>query len=262
MSPRVATAGIFFVNGAVIGSWAAHIPFVRDHLDVSKTTIGLCLLAMAAVNRRVGRTPLVRGGLGMAAVALGAALLAGAPWAAIPALVLVGLGVANAVPLFFSAAARIPGMDPGPGMAAVTTTGYLGLLAGPPLLGILADATSLPTALGLTAVLTAGAALACGPALAGTERTGLCTTLMLILAALSFFLSALTPIRLEPMPASQAKMIVSTFAAGIVAAIAGSLCLNLHACVIRHLFVWACPRVARTSPHKTAESEARQLRKF
>lgn len=48
MSPRLATFLVFGVNGAMIGTWVAHIPWLQDHLDVSKATLGLCLLCMAA----------------------------------------------------------------------------------------------------------------------------------------------------------------------------------------------------------------------
>jgi cyanate permease len=53
--------------------------------------------------------------------------------------------VANAVPLLFSAAGRVP--PSGPSLAAVFTVGYTGFIAGPPLIGVLADAASLPAAL-------------------------------------------------------------------------------------------------------------------
>src|SRR5438067_1420912 len=48
MSPRVATFLVFGVNGAMIGTWVAHIPWLQDHLGISKATLGLCLLCMAA----------------------------------------------------------------------------------------------------------------------------------------------------------------------------------------------------------------------
>src|SRR5215218_7901122 len=48
MSPRWATFTVFAVNGAMIGTWVAHIPWLQDRLDVSKTTIGFGLLCMAA----------------------------------------------------------------------------------------------------------------------------------------------------------------------------------------------------------------------
>jgi MFS family permease len=63
-------------------------------------------------------------------------------------LIAMGLGLANAVPVIFSAAARIPGIG-GSGVALVSTFGYLGFLAGPPLIGAVAHGTGLTLALGL-----------------------------------------------------------------------------------------------------------------
>jgi predicted MFS family arabinose efflux permease len=48
MSPRLATFLVFGVNGAMIGTWVAHIPWLQDHLGLSKATLGVCLLCMAA----------------------------------------------------------------------------------------------------------------------------------------------------------------------------------------------------------------------
>jgi MFS family permease len=46
MTPRWATAGVFFVNGTGIGTLLAHLPYVRAELGVSKGVLGTCLLAM------------------------------------------------------------------------------------------------------------------------------------------------------------------------------------------------------------------------
>lgn len=116
------------------------------------------------LNRLVGARRLLRGGGMLAAASLAAMLLVGEAWLALPALLLVGLGVANGVPLLFSAAGRTRDMAPGPAIAAVSTMGYFGLLAGPPLLGFVADATSMPIALSITAVLLATVALLAGRA--------------------------------------------------------------------------------------------------
>ena len=75
-------------------------------------------------------------------------LLAGSAQVALVALFLVGLGVANGVPLMFSAAGRQPGTAPGPGIAAVSSTGSIGFLLGPPIIGFIAGAATLPWALG------------------------------------------------------------------------------------------------------------------
>ena len=99
------------------------------------------------VNRRVGPVALLRGGAVLTAVPLTAMLLVGSPAVAMASLFLVGLGVANGVPLMFSAAGRQPGTAPGPGIAAVSSTGSIGFLLGPPIIGFLAGATALPWAL-------------------------------------------------------------------------------------------------------------------
>lgn len=101
------------------------------------------------VNRRIGPVALLRAGAVLTAVPLAAMLVIGSASVALPALFLVGLGVANGVPLMFSAAGRRGRGAPGPAIAAVSSTGSLGFLLGPPLIGFLAGATSLTWALGI-----------------------------------------------------------------------------------------------------------------
>jgi predicted MFS family arabinose efflux permease len=66
----------------------------------------------------------------------------------------VGAGMSVIVPLTFSAAGNTPGLPAGAGIAGVATLGYAGFLAGPPLIGLVADATSLRLALLLVVGLT------------------------------------------------------------------------------------------------------------
>ena len=101
------------------------------------------------INHRIGAVALLRWGALLTGLPLGAMLLVGQPAAALAGLFLVGLGVANGVPLMFSAAGRQPDTPPGPGIAAVSSMGSLGFLAGPPVIGFIADASSLPWALAL-----------------------------------------------------------------------------------------------------------------
>ena len=98
-----------------------------------------------ALVRRLGAERVLRGGAALAAVALGLTLLVGHPVVALAGFALVGLGVANGVPVLFSAAGRT--RTPGPAIAAVSTMGYVAFLGGPPFLGFLADAVTLPWAL-------------------------------------------------------------------------------------------------------------------
>ncbi len=106
-----------------------------------------------AVAVRIGAERLLRGGAAVAGVALGGLLAIGDPAVALPGLALVGLGVANGVPLLFSAAGRTSA--PGPAIAAVGTMGYVAFLGGPPFIGFLADAIGLPVALATVCAATA-----------------------------------------------------------------------------------------------------------
>jgi MFS family permease len=112
------------------------------------------------LNRRLGAATLMRWGSALAAVALAGMLVAASVPVAIVGFFLVGVGVANAVPIVFSAAGHTPGKESGPNIAAVSSMGSIGFLAGPPFFGFLADATSLPLALGTLCIGLAAVVLA------------------------------------------------------------------------------------------------------
>jgi len=63
------------------------------------------------------------------------------------------LGIANVVPLLFSATGRRQNPPPAISLPAITTMGYAGLLVGPALIGVVGQATSLSVALGGVGVL-------------------------------------------------------------------------------------------------------------
>lgn len=44
---QLAVAGVFFVNGFIMGSWAPHVALIRERLELSPAVLGLVLLAMA-----------------------------------------------------------------------------------------------------------------------------------------------------------------------------------------------------------------------
>jgi MFS family permease len=79
---------------------------------------------------------------------------------------LAGLGVATLVPAVYQAADELPGLPHGMGLAVINWLLRIGFLLSPPLIGALADATSLRVAL-LTVVLAGVGALALGRALRG-----------------------------------------------------------------------------------------------
>ena len=100
---------------------------------------------------RLGPVRLVRLSGAVAAVGFGGALLIAHVWSGLAGFALLGGGLSVVVPLAFTAAAGLG--RPGPNLAFTTSAGYLGSLAGPPLIGGLAEVTSLPAALGVVAVL-------------------------------------------------------------------------------------------------------------
>jgi predicted MFS family arabinose efflux permease len=134
-------------EGAVI-EWSAL--YLADELGaaVSITGLGVAFLtgAMAvlrfagdAVRNRFGavRTLRVSALIGAAGLALAAA--APGPWVAIVAFALAGVGVANMVPILFSAAGNHPGLAAGAGIALVTLMGYSGILVAPASIGWVAE---------------------------------------------------------------------------------------------------------------------------
>jgi MFS family permease len=66
---------------------------------------------------------------------------------------IVGLGLANTVPVMFSAAGRQTSMPPNLALPAMTTLAYGGSLAGPPLVGFVANSFGLATSFCLLAGL-------------------------------------------------------------------------------------------------------------
>ncbi|MFC4276592.1 MFS transporter [Achromobacter aloeverae] len=92
----------------------------------------------------------------------GMTLVIAAPWpvSSLVGFTLMGLGVANLMPFFFLAGARLPGMSPAAGVAGVARFAYVGMLLGPPLIGGITHAMSLRVALALVALTMGWIALA------------------------------------------------------------------------------------------------------
>jgi Major Facilitator Superfamily len=107
---------------------------------------------------------------GAACAGFTAGLAAGTAAAAIAGFACLGIGLALVVPTVNSAAGRLPGLSPGAAIVAVSTCGWLGFVCGPPLIGELASATSLPVALAVVPALVAF--IAAATALTPQLRTG------------------------------------------------------------------------------------------
>jgi hypothetical protein len=101
-------------------------------------------------------------GGGVAAALLAVGLFAAGPWAMLLGFAAVGLGLANAVPILFSAAGKLATVRPSIGIAAVSTAGYCGFLLGPPVIGLVSERFGLGTGLGLVVIALATIAMS-GP---------------------------------------------------------------------------------------------------
>jgi fucose permease len=108
-----------------------------------------------ALVRRLGPARVLMGGALLAAVGLVAALTAPGLWLATPGFALVGAGVANIVPIMFSAAGR----QGAAGVSMVATAGYGAVMAAPPLIGFVSQAAGLRSALMLLALGAIGMAV-------------------------------------------------------------------------------------------------------
>jgi MFS family permease len=113
-----------------------------------------------------GPARLLRTGGLLVAVGLGGAIASRTFPAALVGFGLVGMGLANAVPVIFRSAGKEH--DAGGAIAAVSTVGYLGFLAGPPMIGVLSEALGLPIA--LLAVVAFGGLIALGAGIALGRR--------------------------------------------------------------------------------------------
>jgi predicted MFS family arabinose efflux permease len=135
-------SGIYLKHNTGASTAAAAVAFTGFSLGMAIARLGGDF-----VNTRIGAGRLLRIGTALVAVALGAVLLVGHTVPAVIGFILCGLGIANAVPLLFSAAGRID--PPGPSLAAAFTLGYTGFIVGPPVIGVLSDQTGLPQTLAL-----------------------------------------------------------------------------------------------------------------
>jgi len=81
---------------------------------------------------------------------------------AIAACLCVGVGVSCVVPIVYALAGRSKTMLPGVALAAVSTVSFLGFLLGPPVIGFIAQASSLRWSFALIALLGLGTTLLAG----------------------------------------------------------------------------------------------------
>ncbi len=165
--PALAALGVLAAAGAFVedagSSWAAL--YLRGEIGVGAATAGLGFVALQGamtvgrltgdrVVDRFGQRRVARAGGALVAVGLGLALALPSLGTTVAGFALAGLGVATLIPAVYAAADELPGLRHGVGLTAVNWLLRIGFLASPPLIGAVADASSLRVA--LVAVVVAG----------------------------------------------------------------------------------------------------------
>lgn len=161
--------------GAVVedsgASWSAL--YLSGSLGTSAFLAGLGFVAlqgMQFVGRmlgdglvdRFGQRAVARAGGAIVLVGMGLALAFPTVWGTIAGFGLAGLGVSTLIPAAMQAADELPGFRPGTGLTIVSWLLRVGFLVSPPIVGAVADATSLRVGLlivpiaGLLALVFAG----------------------------------------------------------------------------------------------------------
>ena len=142
---------VFLAEGAML-DWSAVFLSAERGLEEGRAGLGYAAFAVAmtagrltgdrVVGRFGARRVLLAGGL-CAAAGFFTAVLSPTPAVALLGFVLVGLGASNIVPILFTAAGNQRAMPASLAIAAITTIGYAGILAGPALIGFVAHLSSL-----------------------------------------------------------------------------------------------------------------------
>jgi predicted MFS family arabinose efflux permease len=151
----------FLVEGAVL-DWGALLVIGAGLVPAAQGGLGYMLFSIAmttgrlcgdAVVARVGdRATLVWGSL-LTVTGFAVLLLAPAAVVAMAGFLLIGFGASNLVPILFRRTGAQTVMPVGLAVAAITTTGYAGVLAGPAAVGFVAKLAGLATAFWMLAAL-------------------------------------------------------------------------------------------------------------
>jgi len=156
-------AATFLVEGALL-DWSALLIVGAGLASVAQGGLGYMVFSIAmTIGRLSGDRIVARAG--NARVLVGSGVLAVAGFSllltadtglvAMLGFLLIGFGASNIVPVLFSLTGRQTVMPAGLAVAALTTTGYAGILAGPAVIGFVSQAIGLKAAFWLLAALMA-----------------------------------------------------------------------------------------------------------
>ncbi|SEL34884.1 MFS transporter [Rhodococcus maanshanensis] len=143
-----ALAFALFLSEGAANDWSTLQ--VKEHLGTSDATAALAFGAFALmmtvgrfgadrVSAALGPVAVVRYGTLIAAAGIGMVVVSGWVWLTLAGWALFGLGLSGCIPQIFTAAGNLSVGSAGVNMSRVVGMGYVGLLAGPALLGWLTE---------------------------------------------------------------------------------------------------------------------------
>ncbi len=141
-------SAIYLKNVLSSGPFVASLGFAGFSLAMA-----LGRFAGDGIRQALGARRTIFGGSLLGAAGMGIATLIPSPATAVLGFTIVGMGFSAVVPLLFSAAAKTPGVSPGNAIAAVASSGVVGFLIGPPLIGFIGEYYGLGLGLGFVAFL-------------------------------------------------------------------------------------------------------------
>ena len=145
---------VFLAEGAML-DWSAIYVHEVGGVDLKAAGIGYTLFVIAMAISRLtgdrlvetfGRAKVLFAGMMLNIVTLLIMVCFESPIVLFASLFVMGLGVANVAPIIISAASSVKHVDPTSAITTVTTIGYGGLMAGPAILGFIAQHQSLEVA--------------------------------------------------------------------------------------------------------------------
>ena len=158
---------LYLAEGTAIDWSAVFLNTVRGvpiaHAGVAfvvfSTAMTVCRLIGDPVVRLVGPARIVFFGCAVAAAGLFLAIFVPSVVVTVAGYGLLGIGASNVVPVLFSAAGRQASMPAHLALPAMTTLGYAGNLAGPAVVGFVANSFGLTTGLAVVATMLASVAV-------------------------------------------------------------------------------------------------------
>ena len=149
---------VTFMGEGCVADWSAI--YLKESLGGSKAVAGLGFAGFSiamAIGRfngdswipKLGSKRMAICGSLVAASGFLVAISFGSIATAIAGFTLIGLGFSCIVPILFSTATKVPGVSPVTGISAVASGGLIGFLAGPSMIGLVAEQYSVATGLSI-----------------------------------------------------------------------------------------------------------------